>query len=267
MPPRAPAPGFQMRRAGGGAGFAEDRGGTAVGAHLAFVKNDDPCALSGLVDQMRGPQCRQPFLAAKLADMIEKKLPARNVEPDSRLVEQQQAGLVQQARVRSRRAAAGRRSAGGICRGAARSARPVRPRPQSAALLPGATGRARRSGRRGSARASDRDRVSVAGTRPPSAADTPRPVCGDPCRRHGSFPHAGHRAGSPSENRVVLPAPFSPSRTVNSPGSIANVDSAQRLPLAKAVSEAFDGKCGNSHGKSLTGGKRHPRATGRREPI
>ena len=46
---------------------------------------------------MRRPERGQAFVATKPADMIEQELPAGDVEPDGRLVEQQQARLVQQS--------------------------------------------------------------------------------------------------------------------------------------------------------------------------
>src|SRR5271163_3442430 len=88
--------GFECGAQRGGPCFAEELRGAAVSPHLALVKNDHPRAVTSLVDQMGSPKRRQPFVATELADMIEQKLPARNIEPDGRLVEQQEPGAVQQ---------------------------------------------------------------------------------------------------------------------------------------------------------------------------
>ena len=77
--------------------LAEQLGGSAVGEHLALVQHDHPRALADFVDQMRGPKRGQAFVAAEPAHVVEHELPAGDVEPDRRLVEQQQARLVQQS--------------------------------------------------------------------------------------------------------------------------------------------------------------------------
>src|SRR5207302_6914632 len=96
MPLRAPAPAFRTPPASTTPASAEQLGGSAVGEHFALVQHDDPRALPDFVDQMRGPECGQAFVSTEPADMVEHELPAGDVEPDSRLIEQQQARLVQQ---------------------------------------------------------------------------------------------------------------------------------------------------------------------------
>src|SRR4051794_41813894 len=46
---------------------------------------------------MRGPKGGKAFVPTEPADMVEHELPAGDVEPDGRFVEQQQARLVQQS--------------------------------------------------------------------------------------------------------------------------------------------------------------------------
>src|SRR5580692_9251837 len=46
---------------------------------------------------MRGPKGGQAFVSTEPADIVEHELPAGDVEPDGRLVEQQKARLVQQS--------------------------------------------------------------------------------------------------------------------------------------------------------------------------
>src|SRR5205807_10267298 len=75
--------------------LADQLGSGAVGEHLALVQHDNPRALTDLVDQMRGPQRGETFLTAEPAYMVEHELAARDIEPDRRLVEQQQARLMQ----------------------------------------------------------------------------------------------------------------------------------------------------------------------------
>jgi hypothetical protein len=77
--------------------LSEQLGGSAVGEHLALVQHDDPRALPDFVDQMRGPKGGQAFVSTEPADMVEHELPAGDVEPDGRFVEQQKARLVQQS--------------------------------------------------------------------------------------------------------------------------------------------------------------------------
>src|SRR5215831_14155191 len=78
-------------------GLAEQLFGRTDRPHLAPVQHDDPRAVADFVDQMRRPQCGDALLAAEPAHMVEHELPAGDVEPDGRLVEQQQPRPVQQA--------------------------------------------------------------------------------------------------------------------------------------------------------------------------
>jgi hypothetical protein len=64
-----------------------------------------------------------------------------------------------------------------------------------------------------------------------------------------------------------LPGAIQPEQDGEFAGLDRERSPAQGLPLAKAVSEPFDGESGNSHGKSLTAAKQHLRATDRQQPI
>src|SRR5207302_9198776 len=68
----------------------------AVGQHAAAMENDDARLLADFVDEMGRPEDGKAGLPAKPTDMVEQELPAGDVEPDRRLVEQQQPRLVEQ---------------------------------------------------------------------------------------------------------------------------------------------------------------------------
>ena len=75
---------------GRAARLREHFGNGAVGAHLAFPQHHHARPLAHLVDQVRGPEHGEPLLAAQAAHMVEQEGAARRVEPDGRLVEQQE---------------------------------------------------------------------------------------------------------------------------------------------------------------------------------
>src|SRR5262249_21184503 len=74
----------------------EQLGGLTSRPYFTLMQYDHPCALTDLVDQVSCPECRDTLLAAEAAGVVEHELPAGDIEPDGRLVQQQQAPPVQQ---------------------------------------------------------------------------------------------------------------------------------------------------------------------------
>src|SRR3984893_6735084 len=112
MPLRAPAPGFRTPRASMTLAFVRAAGRLRRRrAPRPWVPRRParPPRLRGLaarphgrrglpdgVDQMRGRKGGQAFVSTEPTDMVEHELPAGDVEPDGRLVEQQKGALGEQ---------------------------------------------------------------------------------------------------------------------------------------------------------------------------
>ncbi len=79
-----------------GAGRRDDRVGAVVGEHAPLVQHDDLVVGTDLVDEMRGPQHADAILRHEAAGQRQNVGPRLDVEPRGRLVEQHEAGFVQE---------------------------------------------------------------------------------------------------------------------------------------------------------------------------
>ena len=78
------------------AGVGDDARDLAMRQHPALMQHHEVVARHDLVEQMRGPEHADALLGDELADMAENVGARLDVEPDGRLVEQQQPRPVQQ---------------------------------------------------------------------------------------------------------------------------------------------------------------------------